>query len=66
MEINRFRFTDKTYDKAIKVLKGTLDKKKSPAFLKRFRQDITLKDGKLFYKDKEIVKASDVENKIRD
>jgi hypothetical protein len=66
MEINRYRFTDKSYERAIKVLKGTLDKKRSPGFLKKFREEISLKDGKLFYQDREIIKASEVEQKVRD
>ena len=65
MEINRFRFTDKSYQRAIKVLKGELPNSKSPVFLKRFKDSITQKNGDLFFKEKKIIKASEVEKTIR-
>ena len=65
MEINRFRFTDKAVEKAIKVLKGDLAKSKSPTFLKRFKE-IQLKNGKLYYQEKEIIKTSDIAKTVRD
>ena len=65
MEINRFRFTDKAVAKAIKVLKGDLAKSKAPTFLKRFKE-IELKNGKLFYQNKEIIKSSDIAKTVRD
>ena len=65
MEINRFRFTDKAVAKAIQVLKGDIAKSKAPTFLKRFKE-IQLRNGKLFYQEKEIIKTSDIAKKVRD
>ena len=50
--INRLRFTDKSVEKAIKVLKKELPPSKGPAFLKRFKADIVLRNGDLFFKEK--------------
>ena len=65
MEINRFKFSDKAVEKAIKVLKKELPDSKSPNFLKRFRNEITYKNGKLLYLEKEIVSAGNVDKTIR-
>ena len=63
--MNRFKFTEKSVARAIKVLKKELPKSKAPNFLKRF-PDITQKNGKLFYEEKEIIAKIDVEKTVRD
>ena len=63
--INRFRFTDKSVEKAIKVLKKELPPSKGPAFLKRFKADIVLRNGDLFFKEKKIIREGKVEELVR-
>ena len=64
MEINRFKFTDKSVEKAVKVLKKDLPQSKAPNFLKRF-PEIATKNGKLFYQEKEIIRRGDIEKTVR-
>ena len=50
---NRFRWTLKRYGKLLRFLKNEL--KTRPAFVRPIIDKITLKEGKLYYSDKEII-----------
>ena len=60
----RYKFTEASVDKARKYLKGTV--KKGPVWAERFKDDLTLKGKKVFYKTMQIVPKEQVDKLLRD
>ena len=59
----RYRFTEASVNKAKRFLSGKV--KKGPSFATRFKEDLTVKNGKLFYKDQQVVPKEKVAEAIR-
>jgi len=61
---NRIQWDWKKYDKTIRLLQNKL--KRQPKFTKKIIQDLKVKDGNLFYKEKEIIPKDKVFEKIQE
>ena len=61
--MNRYKFSEESIAEAAKFLKGK--SKDGPAWAKRFKGDLTVKNSKVFYLDKQVIAQSKVEDYLR-
>ena len=62
--MDRFRVTDATLKSAIKFIKT--GKGKAPMWATRYKEDLSVKGSKLFYKTREVVSKERVSEVLRD
>ena len=60
--MNRYKFTDASIKKAIKYIKGA---KTGPTWAKKFKDDLSVKSGKVFYKGMQVVPKERVDDVLR-
>jgi hypothetical protein len=65
MEANRYKFTEKSIKKAIRVIKKQLDESKAPKWYKRYKADLKLDKKSLFLGDKQIVPKEKIGEIVR-
>ena len=61
--MNRYKFSKENIQKAIKFLAGKI--KKGPSFATKYKDDLKVKNKKLFFQDKEIIPADKVDDVLR-
>ena len=61
--MERYKFTPDSIGKARKFLSGKL--KTGPTWAKRFKDDLKVKGTKVFYKNREVIPASKVDDTLR-
>ena len=66
MSINRYKFLLADIPKVKAFLKDNEKTNGVPHYAKKFKADITIKRGKLYYQDREIVPRENVEDYLRD
>ena len=62
--MNRYKFTSDSIEKAKRFLRGKL--KQAPTWAKRYKDDLKIKSGDIYYKDRKIVPVEKVRDVLRD
>ena len=64
--MNRFKISKAQYPAAKKYLEGTAFKKDSPSWCVKFKEDLSFRQGKLYYKELRVIPQEDVDKYLRD
>ena len=63
--INRYKVSKADYDKAKLYLNGKSFKKDTPSWAVKFKEDISFRNGKLYYKELPVIPTEDVDSYLR-
>ena len=63
--INRYKITKKGIAQAIKYLKSGKGHLSAPTWCEKFKNDLKVKNGSVFFQDREVVPREEVEKYLR-